>query len=45
MIQLIFILIDLLTEQTNVQLQSHHEYTTYKQTNKQKSNMQITNQN
>lgn len=35
MIQLSFALIDLLTEQTNVQLQRHHEYTTQKQTNKQ----------
>jgi hypothetical protein len=35
MIQLSFVLIDLLTEQANVQLQSHHKYTKHKQTNKQ----------
>jgi len=35
MIQLSFVLLDFLTGQTNVQLQSHHEYTTHKQINKQ----------
>jgi len=35
MIQLSFVLLDFMTGQNNVQLQSHHEYTTHKQTNKQ----------
>ena len=48
MIQLSFVLLDFMTGQNNVQLQSHHEYTTHKQTNKQTHThtiMQITNQN